>query len=119
MNLSIIMGAIIFYGCSTGFLSYKAYHAGMEHQAAESAKITKTVEDHYQAALAAASQAISRIEVRNVIVNRKLETVIRDNPVFRDCHSGPDSLQLYNSGIDGSTQSTHSSELPASATAPR
>lgn len=37
------------------------------------------------AAAASAAEAISKIEVKHVTIRQRTETVMRDNPVYRDC----------------------------------
>jgi hypothetical protein len=75
--------------------------------------------ENYDKALAGASKAISAIEVKNVTITRQLETQVRTIPVFSDCHSGADSMRLYNSGIDASPESTPPVSVPTTPTPTR
>lgn len=67
-----------------------------------------------------AATAISRIEVRNVTVNKALEREVLTREVFRDCRSGADAVRLLNStpGIaTAGPEPAGGSELPASGAA--
>lgn len=64
-----------------------------------------------------AAAAISKIEVRNVTINRALEREVLTREVFRDCRSGADAVRLLNGtpGIAaGAAEPAGGGELPAS-----
>lgn len=113
MNLTFILAALIAWGVSIAGASYIAFGLGQDNKTAEYAKISKAIDDTYDKALAGASTAISQIEVKNVTINRKLETKVRTERVFVDCRSGDDSVRLYNSGIEGASESVDRGKLPA------
>jgi|GEM_PF-1372175 hypothetical protein len=62
-----------------------------------------------------AADAISKIEVKNVVVNQKLQTEIREKPVYRDCVNTPGGLQLINEALTGQPQPADNSKLPGTA----
>jgi uncharacterized protein HemX len=87
------------------------------HQEAEH-NVAEQVRDVAVANIAAeqAAQAISKIEVRNVTIQRQLETRVRDNPVYRDCVLDPVSLRQLNAARAES--GADPGGLPASGPAP-
>lgn len=84
---------------STGAWQIQNWRHGAEQNA--QAREDQARRETREAAMQAAAEAIARIEVKNVTINRKLETEVREKPVFRDCRSGPDGMRLYNSAIPG------------------
>lgn len=69
-----------------------------------------------EAAASAAANAISNLKVRHVTIKQQAETVIRDNPVYRDCVHPDGMLDTINQarGYEPAGRSV----LPA-ASAPR
>jgi hypothetical protein len=47
----------------------------------------------------AAVGAIERIEVRNVTIRQKAETVVREVPVYRECRHDADGLRAINEAL--------------------
>jgi hypothetical protein len=101
------------------------YWQGARHKAdeiaAQTAREAVLVEKTREAAQQAAAEAISRIEVKNVTIRQKAETITREVPVYRDCHHTPDALGLLNDALaPGAAESrpVDRRQLPA-ADAPR
>jgi hypothetical protein len=72
------------------------------------------------AAASAVAVGLSKIEVRNVTVTKKLEREVLTREVFRDCRSGPDAVRLLNStaGVAAAaSDAARGGELPASGAA--
>jgi hypothetical protein len=65
-----------------------------------------------QLAQQAAAEEIAKIEVKNVTIRQKLETEIREKPVYRDCIADQRVLDTVNEAITGNI-ATGSGELPA------
>lgn len=93
--LAIVLGLLATHGA----VGYKAYRAGQDNVIAETAKLVDVETRTRDAALAAAGEAISKIEVRNVTIRQKAETVTREVPVYRDCRHDPDGLRLVNEAL--------------------
>jgi hypothetical protein len=85
---------------------------GAEHEIAAQARQDAAV----QAMTEAAAKAIARIEVKNVTIRQRLETEIREKPVYRDCRMDADGLRLVNEAITG-TAPAGDRELPRDTTA--
>jgi hypothetical protein len=54
-----------------------------------------------QAAAASAAEAISRIEVKNVHTRQRVERVVQERVVYRDCRHDADGLRAVNAAITG------------------
>lgn len=84
-----------------------AFYFGMDYKEAsmkaEAAKLKDAIQDTRKQAMEGAADAISKITVRNTTVQGKVETIIRDNPVYRDCQHDPDQLRNINEALTGRT----------------
>lgn len=67
-----------------------------------------------QLAQQAAAEEIAKIEVKNVTIRQKLETEIREKPVYRDCLADQRVLDTVNEAITGDI-AVGPSELPAAS----
>lgn len=113
MNPYLIIALLVAWGSSLAGTGWVAFGMGQDAEIAGQAKINKAITETREAAQQGAANAIAKIEVKNVTINRKLETEVREKPVFRDCHSGPDSVRLYNSGIPGYAEPAGGGVVPA------
>jgi hypothetical protein len=102
---------------SYGAVGYKAYQLGQDNVTAANAKLMDVETRTREAAIAAAAEAISTIEVRNVTIRQKAETIVRENVVYRDCQHAPDGLRLVNEALTGKSQPADPGELPGTGTA--
>jgi len=119
MNPYVLLAAGIFWVASVAGAGWYGIGVGRDGEIAGQAKINQAINDTKEQAQQGAAAAIAKIEVKNVTINRKLETEVREKPVFRDCRSGHDSMQLYNSGIPGYTEPPGSGVVPAPPTPAR
>jgi hypothetical protein len=82
-----------------------AFWFGMDHKGAvdqaKKAEVKQAIEDTRKAANEGAADAISKIIVRNTTVQGRVETIVRDNPVYRDCSHDDATLRLLNSALTG------------------
>ena len=109
-----VYAAILIAGLLGGFTTgwkVQGWRHGVEE--AIQAREDRVRQETREAAQQGAAAAISKIEVKNVTINRKLETEVREKAVFRDCRSGPDSVRIYNSGVPGYAEPAGGGELPA------
>lgn len=92
-----------------------ALWAGTKYQSAldqaNAAKIEQAIEDTRKAANEGAADAISKIVVRNTTIQGRVETIVRDNPVYRDCQHDADQLRNLNEVLTG-RRSTGSGVVP-------
>lgn len=89
---------------------------GMSYQEAsdkaEAASVKQAIEDTRKIVMEGTADAISKIVVRNTTVQGRVETVVRDNPVYRDCVHAPDQLRNINEVLTGRSGSPGDSVLP-------
>lgn len=112
-NPWVILAACAVLLASYGIVGVKAYTAGQNKVIAETAKLLDQEVRTRDAAIAAASEAISKIEVRNVTVRQKAETITREVPVYRDCRHDGDGMRLLNQALTDSPEPPAGSQLPA------
>jgi hypothetical protein len=113
----ILVGVLLFVGAVggayvVGRIDGRALEAGeRDRQTALIAEVTAAMQE-------TAAKAIQGIEVQHVTVRERVQTEIREKPVYRDCRNTPDGMQLINAAITGSAaEPAADRELPA-ATAP-
>lgn len=98
-NPYVLGGIMLLVVASYGAVGYKGYRAGVDHCVAEHAKLIDVEVRTRDAALAASGEAIAKIEVRNVTIRQKAETITREVPVYGDCRHDPVGLQLVNQAL--------------------
>ncbi len=90
-------------------------HVGRGLEIAAHAK-EKSLEERIQQTLA---QEVSKIRVVNKTIQGKVETITRENTVYRDCHHDPATLGLLNDILTGKVaEPTGGSVVPAADAAP-
>ncbi len=99
------------------------YYEGGKHKAdsiaALNAREAALVTKARDAMTDAAATAISAIEVKNVTIRQKAETITREVPVYRDCHHSPDGLRVVNEALTGQEEPAGDGGVPAAATPDR
>lgn len=113
MNPYVILALVIAWGGSLAGTGWVAFGLGQDSEIAGQAKINKAITETREAAQQGAANAIAKIEVKNVTINRKLETEVREKRVFADCRSGDTSVHLYNSGIPGYAEPADRGVVPS------
>jgi hypothetical protein len=109
----VILAACAVLAASYGVVGVKAYRAGQNKVIAETSRLIDQEVRTRDAAIAAASEAISKIEVRNVTVRQKAETITREVPVYRDCRHDGDGLRLVNQALTDTAEPAAGTQLPA------
>ena len=94
----IALVAVIASGLGSG---YAGWTFSRDYYAAKAAENKELIERAAQASREAAATAISGIEVKNVRITQKLETEIREKPVYRDCVADDSVFALTNEAITG------------------
>jgi hypothetical protein len=118
-NPYVALGLLLAVVASYGAVGFKAYQLGQDNVIAEQAKLQDVETRTRDAALAAASEAISKIEVRNVTIRQKAETITREVPVYGDCRHDPVGLQLVNQALGTEAEPAGRDKLPAADSADR
>lgn len=115
-----IVGTLVLWGASLAGTAAWFYGAGQDAEIATQAKLDSTRQETRALAAEAAASAIAAIEVRHVTIRQKLERVVQEREVFRDCRSGPDAVRLLNDspGVARAASGSGSGgELPAAGSA--
>lgn len=94
----IALVAVIASGLGSG---YAGWTFSRDYYAAKATENKELIERAAQASREAAATAISGIEVKNVRITQKLETEIREKPVYRDCVADDSVFALTNEAITG------------------
>ena len=113
MNPYLIAGAL--------FAIIAAYfygrHDGSEIQAAAQLREERIATIAREEAMKGAAEQIAKITVVNKTIQGKLETITRENTVYRDCRADPIGMSLFNAAITNASKSAGDKKLPgASAT---
>ena len=117
-NPYAILAIVLFYFASLGGVGYKAYRIGEEHVIAEQAKTEQLIEAVTEKAQQGAAEAIARIEIKNVTIRQKAETITREVSVYSECQHDPAGLQLINDALNPANgQSAGKGELPGAGPA--
>ncbi len=86
-----------------GAAGASGYWQGSKHKAdeiaAQQAREAALIEKTREAAQEAAAAEISKIEVKNVTIRQKAETITREVPVYGDCRHDPRTLGLLNDAL--------------------
>jgi hypothetical protein len=113
---ALLVGALVFAGAVSSAYFY-GIEVGSDREVAADAREKKIAAIATDAAASAAANAISRIEVKNVTIQNKLQREVLTREVFRDCRSGDNAVQLLNSGpaiAPAASGAAGSGQLPAS-----
>jgi len=97
----VLLGILAFYVLSVGGAAVKAYQMGGEHQIAATHEAQVEYEKGRDAALQAAASEIAKIDVKNVTIRQRAETITREVPVYTDCHNTPDAMRVLNDALTG------------------
>lgn len=111
LNPYIALAVILALAASHGAVAFRAYQAGQDNVTAEQAKIEKIIEETRDVAINGAAEAIAKIEVRNVTIRQKAETITREVPVYRDCRHDADGLRLVNDALSSGRPPSSSEDV--------
>ena len=91
---------------------FKGCNDGADLAEGQQAREERIAATAYDAAQRGAAKAIAGIEVKNVTIKQKMETEIREKPVYIDCRHTPDDLRLVNAALTGEPEPLGDRELP-------
>lgn len=103
MNPYVILGVVVLWGGSVGGAFWYGTGVGENKVIAKQAKDNELVLETRKAAQLGAADAIAQIKITNTTVRGKVETIIRDNPVYRDvtCRHDAIGMQYINEALTG------------------
>lgn len=110
LPMAILLG-LIATGAGGFFYGGHVREAEITADQAKEAEIRKQTRDD---AMEGAAKAIAGIEIKQVTIRQRLETEIREKPVYTstDCNITPIGMQLINQALTGATQPIDNSKLP-------
>ncbi|HQR71242.1 MAG TPA: hypothetical protein PLE54_11600 [Burkholderiaceae bacterium] len=88
-----------FYVLSVGGVAVKAYQMGGEHQIATTHEAQVEYEKGRDAALQATAAELAKIDVKQVTIRQRAETITREVPVYTDCRNTPDAMRVLNDAL--------------------
>ena len=101
-----VLAGVVFWGASVAGSYVYGHSNGVDsekvNQIAEKAKqdeIKQAIEATRESARQGAADEIAKIKIRNTTVQGKVTTVVRDNPVYRDCLHDERGLRLINEAL--------------------
>jgi hypothetical protein len=112
MNPWSILGTVLLWGATVAGAFWYGTRVGRDGEIAKQAEIKQAIEDTSAKAREGAADAIAKIVVRNTTVQGRVETIVRDNPVYRDCVHGPDQLRNINEALTGRAGSAGDRRVP-------
>ncbi|WBS00214.1 hypothetical protein OU994_18000 [Pseudoduganella sp. SL102] len=112
MNPWLLLGAGALWVASAACTFWYGTTVGRDGEVARQAKLEKAITETRNLAMKGAADAIAKIVVRNTTVQGRVETIVRDNPVYRDCVHSPDQLRNINEAITGRAGSAGGGRLP-------
>lgn len=113
MNPYAYIAALVMAGAATVAAFFYGQQVGRDALTAENARVSEAIDDTRKKAELGAADAIAKIKVRNTTIRNATETIVRDNPVYRDCAHDPAGLQLINEALTGKrTEPAGRGELP-------
>lgn len=113
-NPYVLIAAGLLLAASHGLVGWKAFQLGQNDIIAEEAKLDEARKEGEKAALQAAASEIAKLEVRNVTIRQKAETIVREVPVYHDCRHDPNGLQLVNEALRPPGPNPDQGKLPGS-----
>lgn len=96
-NPWIILAVIIALAAA----GYEGFSLGADHEVARQAKTVALIAAVKEQAQQGAADAIAKIDITQTTINRKVETITREVPVYRECLNTPDVERLLNDARAG------------------
>lgn len=85
---------------------------GGDREVAKQVKIDQVVAATREAAQQGAADAIAKNKPYNNYIKGRVETIVRENTVYRDCAHTPDGLRLINEALTGRPVAPGGSVVP-------
>lgn len=112
MNPYILLaGAGLWFASACGAYFYGVKN-GVNSEVASQAKIKEVRDETRRLALEGAADAIAKVKVINTTVQGKVETVVRENVVYRDCTHDGRMLNHINEALTGRPGPASDSVVP-------
>lgn len=96
-----LMIAVMVWIVSVVIALLSGLHLGARNEKLKNDELKAIAEEAGKAAQKGAAIEISKIRVRNTTIQGRMQTVVRDNPVYRDCVHDAHGLQNINEALSG------------------
>lgn len=103
MNPYVLFAVLVGWCVSVGGAGWYGMGLGKAQVIAKQASDDKIRQETREAAQQGAADAIAKLKPVNTTIRAKTETIVRENPVYRDCINTPDGLRSINSALTGRT----------------
>lgn len=87
---------------------FSGLHYGALGEKLKNDELKAIAEEAGKAAQKGAAIEISKIRVRNTTIQGRMQTIIKDNPVYRDCNHDDATFRMLNESITGQEPSNSS-----------
>lgn len=94
------------------------FSLGVDHERASQIDKRELVAEAVDAANNTAAEAIAKLIPKNTTIRQTLEKEVRENTVYRDCVSTPDSVRAFNSALETEPNPAGGLKLPAKNPSP-
>lgn len=115
MNPYVLLALLVAFGGSVGGAYLKGRSDGKSIEAASRISDEELAKKVQEQAQIGAANAISKIEIKQVTIQGRLQKEIQTNTVYRECQHSPDGLRALNEALTNGTGSVGDSKLPASS----
>lgn len=96
MNPYVMAASAVVWLCSMVAAALWGMGIGQDRFSAQQLREEQIVARATEAAASAAADAISKIEVKNTVINHELQREVQTKTVYRDCRSGADAVRMLN-----------------------
>ncbi len=111
MNPTVILVVVLLWGTSVGGAFWYGTGVGKDGEIANQSENKDLIEATRAKAQEGAADAIAKIKVTNTTIRGRTDTIIRDNPVYRECLHSPDGMRNINEALTGTAGATGDSKL--------
>ena len=99
MNPYVILAVVVLWGGSVGSAFWYGTGVGKDGEIANQAENRQLIIDTREQAQQGAASEIAKLKPKYTTIQGKLETVVRENVVYRDCKHSPEALRLINAAL--------------------
>lgn len=101
MNPWVILGGVLVWVASIAGSYAYGTDVGKTGEIARVAELKQAMEETREQAKLGAADAIAKNKVKHTVIQGKVQTIIKDVPVYRDCEHTDDAFRLLNDAITG------------------
>ena len=106
MSPWVALGGVVLWVASIGGSYWYGTDVGKDSEVAKAAEIKQAIEDTRELARQGAASEIAKIKTKHTVVQGKVETIVRNTPVYRDCKHDDDAFRLLNEALSGKASPT-------------